>query len=257
MSNNGLRLSTNIYKRIFDLLLLVGSEREPEGLCRSFLREAAILLPFDSAVFHILGPNLTIRKSEMLGISSKTANEYLEYYVEIDCLKQQTNPDSRVLSANWDLYRNTEYVADFLSPLGITASAVLVLHDWMNRPAAAIDLNRERNQSFTERDLSILQIIQPHLENLFANLTKSIFLNNENFRSSDWLKKYPILTGREAEVAALLCRRLKIVEIGALLSISPRTVQKHIENIYVKLNVSSQTELLAKILHPKTSQFDL
>jgi DNA-binding CsgD family transcriptional regulator len=42
------------------------------------------------------------------------------------------------------------------------------------------------------------------------------------------------------------------MEISILLSISPRTVQKHIENIYAKLNISSQAELLTKMLYPTT-----
>jgi DNA-binding CsgD family transcriptional regulator len=237
-------LPDGIYKRIYDFLLLVGNERNPGALCRSFVREITKLVPFDKSAFHLIGPDLTIRESEAPETPLKSTTEYIEYYSRIDCLKQQTAPDSRVMFANWDVYRNTEYVTDFLAPLKIKFSAVLIFRDWLGRPAASIALNREGNPGFSQRDLAVLQTIQPQIENLFANLTVCASINTENFNRSDWMIRCPVLTGREAEVAALLCRRLKRAEISVLLSISPRTVQKHIENIYTKLRISSRAELI-------------
>ena len=40
-------------------------------------------------------------------------------------------------------------------------------------------------------------------------------------------------------------------EIGALLSISPRTVQKHLEHVYVKLGVETRT---AAVMRARASQ---
>lgn len=52
------------------------------------------------------------------------------------------------------------------------------------------------------------------------------------------------LTPRESEVLALLAEGLTNTEIGDILSISPKTVARHRENIMDKLNLHSRTELV-------------
>ncbi|HXY32381.1 MAG TPA: AAA family ATPase [Gemmatimonadaceae bacterium] len=52
------------------------------------------------------------------------------------------------------------------------------------------------------------------------------------------------LTGREAEIVRLLTRGLPTVQVAEMLGIAPRTVTTHRANIYKKLRVSSQTELV-------------
>ena len=59
-----------------------------------------------------------------------------------------------------------------------------------------------------------------------------------------------MLTPRETEIAVLLCHRLKRREIADKLFISGRTVDKHSENIFVKVGVTSREELLAKLNTP-------
>ena len=54
------------------------------------------------------------------------------------------------------------------------------------------------------------------------------------------------LTAREAEVLAWVARGKSDAAIGNLLSISPRTANKHLEHVYRKLGVSSRAEAVAK-----------
>jgi DNA-binding NarL/FixJ family response regulator len=56
------------------------------------------------------------------------------------------------------------------------------------------------------------------------------------------------LTGREAEVLRLVAKGRTNKAIGRTLSISDRTVQGHLANIYGKLNVSSRTEAVTEAL---------
>lgn len=56
------------------------------------------------------------------------------------------------------------------------------------------------------------------------------------------------LTAREREVLQLLARGLRNKEIAARLTVSERTVNFHLANIYSKLHVSGRTEALSKAL---------
>jgi DNA-binding CsgD family transcriptional regulator len=51
------------------------------------------------------------------------------------------------------------------------------------------------------------------------------------------------LTAREGEVAVLLCDRFSAAEIAERLTISRRTVEKHIEHVYLKLQVRNRRGL--------------
>jgi DNA-binding CsgD family transcriptional regulator len=60
------------------------------------------------------------------------------------------------------------------------------------------------------------------------------------------------LTQREAETLELLIEGKSNAEIGARLSISPRTAGTHIANIYGKIGVSSRAALVAAVLRGDT-----
>ena len=57
------------------------------------------------------------------------------------------------------------------------------------------------------------------------------------------------LTRREREVAQWLRRGKSAVGIGELLGISPRTVEKHTQNIFAKCRVRSHIEFIRKFPH--------
>ena len=57
------------------------------------------------------------------------------------------------------------------------------------------------------------------------------------------------LSAREVEVLRLAARGFTNKAIGAQLSISDRTVQGHMANIFGKLEVSSRTEAVTKAIH--------
>jgi DNA-binding NarL/FixJ family response regulator len=66
------------------------------------------------------------------------------------------------------------------------------------------------------------------------------FLQREKVTS---LAELSILTGREQEVLVLIAEGLTNRQIGERLSISPKTVARHRDNITKKLNLSSRTDL--------------
>ena len=56
------------------------------------------------------------------------------------------------------------------------------------------------------------------------------------------------LSERELEVLRLLAEGLRNRELGALMGISTRTVDRHCDNIYAKLGVSSRTEAVVRAI---------
>lgn len=60
-------------------------------------------------------------------------------------------------------------------------------------------------------------------------------------------QKIHALTSREAELCSLLALRLNTAEIATSLLLSPRTVEKHVERIFRKLEVCSRGQLRQRL----------
>ena len=55
------------------------------------------------------------------------------------------------------------------------------------------------------------------------------------------------LSNREGEVLSWLQQGMSNKEIALALGISPRTIQKHLQRIYVHLDVSTRTEAIVRM----------
>jgi DNA-binding CsgD family transcriptional regulator len=84
-------------------------------------------------------------------------------------------------------------------------------------------LNRSR-RDFSDRERALLDLLRPYLARLY--------------RRASSLDR---LTGRESEILHWIGRGKTDRQIGAILGISARTVQKHLQNLYPKLGVESRT----------------
>ena len=127
------------------------------------------------------------------------------------------------------------------------------------RTQVSVVLSR-RGVDFDERDRERLALLRPHLAFLYRHASRlRPALDRPLNQSSPSLFAIgpvvppnlrpplptritsPELTQREAEVLHWLAGAKTDAEIAALLSISRRTVQKHLEHIYVKLGVETRT----------------
>ncbi|MEE9386746.1 MAG: response regulator [Nannocystaceae bacterium] len=69
--------------------------------------------------------------------------------------------------------------------------------------------------------------------------------------SSGWhltAEEYAVLTRREREIIVTLIRNGSVSEIASILFISRHTVRNHLQAVYKKLHVSSQLELVRKVM---------
>ena len=88
-------------------------------------------------------------------------------------------------------------------------------------------------------DLSFLSSIGP--DELLFRLTEIIAGGDEQI-----LQQTLQLTSREAEVLLWISRGKSNREIGAILNISPRTVNKHLEQVFIKLGVENRASATAR-----------
>jgi DNA-binding CsgD family transcriptional regulator len=115
---------------------------------------------------------------------------------------------------------------------------------------SAVSLGR-CGKDFTERDRLILNLIRPHFEQAYRNAS----MNGSRRRSKvGALSKYG-LRPREIEVASWVASGKTNPEIALILQISPRTVEKHMENILQKLKVENRAA--AAVLISRCSNHDL
>ena len=124
--------------------------------------------------------------------------------------------------------RGREVVHDFLKPYGYEEQLSLTCSAQPDRVRAFV-LGRTGGD-FPDEDLSLARRLQPLLA-LVARQTD--VLARGSCHPSDCAG----LTGRELATLQLLDEGLTAAAIGHRLGISPRTVHKHLENVYRKLGV--------------------
>jgi DNA-binding CsgD family transcriptional regulator len=153
------------------------------------------------------------------------------------------------LVSRHDFQRSALY-ADYYRRIGLEyAIAVPLFSD--RRTLVSVVLNR-RGLDFDERDRERLDLLRPHLAFLYGQARKAAATPS----ARPPLVPVPVppdasppgLTLREAEVMHWLARGKTDSDIAALLSISPRTVQKHLEHVYVKLGVETRTAAVMRAL---------
>jgi DNA-binding CsgD family transcriptional regulator len=91
-------------------------------------------------------------------------------------------------------------------------------------------------------EISVLSPIGP--DELLFRLTELSTTDDEKR-----LQQSLALTSRESEVLLWISRGKANREIGEILDISPRTVNKHLEQIFVKLGVENRASAAARAVH--------
>ena len=239
-------MSKNFWQKINDYLLAVGAQRDCDQICQVALTELGRLISFDTAYFVGISPQGRVELCETINVPPKTLNEYLHYYLPIDPCRKLTNPAARTMSTDWNQsqIQNNEFYTDYARPNDVNYSAGLQLHKDNGQLVGALLLSRSRcSKGFTEEEMYCLETIQPHLNNMYNLAIRSL-----PDQISSLPNDFDNLSPREAEIVALICQGLNTKEISSLLYISPLTVDRHIKNIFKKLQVSSRTKLIAKAL---------
>ena len=94
-----------------------------------------------------------------------------------------------------------------------------------------------KSRDFSERDRFVLKLLLPHFVQAMSAAERATARRDT---ASQPLPTFG-LTKRELEVAIWLARGRTNPEIAEILAMSPRTVEKHVERILIKLGVENRT----------------
>lgn len=235
------------WSRINDFLVEVGSARNKNEFGhRALVCLNDLLVPFDiNGVYGVVDSTGFHTRATILE-ASKWIELHNNYYWKA---MPNPNPGSKQLIMDWRHWRDTEYATDFMNPQGIGFSARILNLGLRNDVVGIFGIHRsKRSPGFTEKERAILEVIQPHLSNFYAMHSLLAQYDAQLPDAAVIASDYKILTKREAEIVALLCRRFSTGMIASQLLISPATVYRHIANIFAKLNVFNRAELMEKLL---------
>jgi DNA-binding CsgD family transcriptional regulator len=105
-------------------------------------------------------------------------------------------------------------------------------------------LNRNRTD-FSDRECALLNLVRDPLAALYRNL-----LARKKDRGFSALP----VTPREREVLSWLAAGKTDRDIGEILGMSPRTVQKHLQHIYEKLGVETRTAAVVRAMEMSSAK---
>ena len=207
------------------------------------------LIPFDSAGFH---STLDARCLEGIGVlDDRVVKSYNDYYrmkqpgfVGPDGKHQDFDFLQSTTIIDWRRYRNVEYTTDFMLPNQMYKSLAHVL------PTHQVTLSAQRSRrspDFTDDDVAILDLLNSHVNNLYRLFSRRGDPPDPWLSIEGIVDRFHSLSQREAELCSLLARRQNTAEIATSLFISARTVEKHIEDIFAKLDVHSRDQLRKKL----------
>lgn len=148
------------------------------------------------------------------------------------------------------MYRSS-YYNEFARPLRAFDTIGLTIHQ-AGQPLTSLHFMHQspRGRKFGKRGLMLLKLLEPAMRVGSAAALRHFGLMHE--ASAATASDVPAVTQpavtqpavplspREHEVAHLLARRKTNREIGEALGISPATAKRHIENILMKLGISSR-----------------
>lgn len=242
-------------EQLYNFLLSCGLAGSPEELSVRLIDGIGQFIPYDTASVYLLDGSGKICGQHLRGIDERWSKIYLAYYIHTDNQqynlfqkKSFQNPSGKlVLNVyNWEQIHSSEFIPDFIRARGLLHTCGFGLYDLNNRLRITVALDRMHPSPFKNKEILFLKTFVP----LVSNLHKNFYYQNYTSIPAA-TKEENNLTARESQIAELLCQSLSPAQISQTLHIAQSTTYKHIANIYEKMHVSSQRQLLSKLLIPQ------
>jgi DNA-binding CsgD family transcriptional regulator len=180
-----------------------------------------------------------VTRGETVGAEDEfTQMFWQEFWNDDGCAGAQRTGDFATVLRHSDHWTEQEYAS---TPLGSVFAAEGIRH-YVQVPMTPFGLidrrlllfRMEGGPDFTERELMMLRLARPHLAELHVRRDRE-------------LRDEPNLTPRQWEILRRVASGASNTKIARALGLSEATVRKHLENIFLRLHVSSRTEALARV----------
>jgi DNA-binding NarL/FixJ family response regulator len=95
-------------------------------------------------------------------------------------------------------------------------------------------LFRSDGADFTDHEVLLLRVLRPHIAELHQRRQRE-------------LSRQPELTPRQWEILRRVSSGASNAQVARVLGLSQATVRKHLENVFVRLQVASRTEAVDRV----------
>jgi DNA-binding CsgD family transcriptional regulator len=251
----GIELSSEDWRRINNCLIRLYKELDSDRHPRLMLELLAELVPVDNAAFNIYRPPDQLR-AVMLPHDAATEEQvalmgrYFHQSPFANYLAAQDAPWKRVrdFMPGEDFY-NLDLHRVALKPMGVNYQLGGFLM-FMGDAAHIVTLHRTHRE-FIEHEKAIVNALHPHLVSSHINaivcsgardtVARIAVRKGKPFTTS-WrqFRPFPQLTKRQNEVLRWMVEGKRNAEIARILSISPRTVEKHVVEILAGLKAENR-----------------
>jgi len=143
-------------------------------------------------------------------------------------------------------FRDTPLFNEYYRVIGINHVTAIPIHVDC-RFLVSFVLNRANGHGFSDRERELLEVVRPHLANLYR-LGVAIEKTRELPADAPFDRAAAPLTPREREVLDWVAAGKTNRDVAAILGASPRTVEKHLERIYEKLGVETRTAAVMRAI---------
>ena len=246
-------LTSQDWKKINDIILEMNYETDILKALNSFLLEIDKIVPYEKASIYfytLSNDNLNVDKYIAHGFDQKDLETYDEYYCRIDDIVDKMLPTRMATVRSSDVFsfkqrKKTEYYADYIKPVR-THFSIDANFRWNKNDKetnfGSLDLFRPENeQNFSDKELEICKILQPHLETKASQYVFSFVDSVDSI-----LGKFDF-TKTEDKVARLILRGYTNEQIAKENFITVSTVKKHVTSILEKTKSASRIDFICKI----------
>ena len=249
-------LSSSQWEQINEIVLGIYSEKDLYKMRINLLKGLEKLIPHDISFFDLgykKNTQVVFFDPATYNIEDYFMKAYFGEYESIDNMLWFFSQN------NTDIYRESDYI----TPAMLESS--VFYNEWMKPQnvrhgmgsrVGDIDLvygsvnlwRSEAHGDFTDMELEILRVINPHLVQYFHNRYPNGIRRNSEHDYADTLITLYNLTDREAEIVDFIYQGKTSKEISEALFISENTVKKHTYNIFKKMNAKHRSQVI-KIVH--------
>ncbi len=185
--------------------------------------------------------------SEYAALQSKYHPALEEHLPEHPLVESYTKAIRRGVSKISDFATRSQFhrlgiYSDYYRPLGVEHQIAFELP--VSKAKLSTYVFGRTRRDFSERDRTLLHLMKPYLIYTYRTLLYRTRLRHIGFVPSCGLEQFD-LTPREREVLAWVAKGKTNPDIGSILGLSHRTVQKHLEHIFIKLRVETRTAAAA------------